>query len=294
MRRQLMPTHRCWAVSRRAHRPASSDRDLDDRVFDRDRIGPHWLGGRRVHHLARAHVEHAGVQRALDGPVAPVRVDRTFSQVTAVLRAFVVDGIEAAVDVDQGYLDAFRGDDRRGAGRDVIRRSRPPRNQPWSPPVHRRPCPTEARLRERGSPPGTSSAARGYTGSFCHRVEGLNDAHKPGRERRTENWIALPPTSFAFPALGTLSASDTEDRSGSAPVGGPSGSGTSPGAANAVVCHHWVDVSAVIGGGQRGSCAIWAKGGGARTPPVSQRLLVRVATTPDETPFEREDLRAGR
>jgi hypothetical protein len=27
---------------------------------------------------------------------------------------------------------------------------------------------------------------------------------------------------------------------------------------------------------------------------VSQRLLVRVATTPDETPFEREDLRAGR
>src|SRR5918996_6053206 len=120
IRRQLMPTHRCWAVSRRAHRPTSSDRDLDHRVFDCDRIGPHWLGGGRVYHLARAHVEHAGVQRALDGPVAPVGGDLAPSQVTAEVRAFVVDGIEAAVDVDQGHLSAFHGDDRRGAGRDVI------------------------------------------------------------------------------------------------------------------------------------------------------------------------------
>src|SRR5918994_5852934 len=120
MRRQLMPTNPFRPVSLSAHRPASSDRNLDHRVFDCDRIGPHWLGGRRVHHLARAHVEHAGVQRALDGPVAPVGVDLTFSQVTAEVGAFVVDGIEAAVDVDQGHFDAFHGDARRGGGRDAI------------------------------------------------------------------------------------------------------------------------------------------------------------------------------
>src|SRR5918993_3350040 len=120
MRRQLMPTNPCWPVSLSTPRPASSDRNLDDRVFDCDRIGPHWLGGWRGHHLARAHVEHAGVQRAFDGPVAPVGVDLAFSQVTAEMRAFVIDGIKAAVDVDQGHFDASHGDDRRGAGRDVI------------------------------------------------------------------------------------------------------------------------------------------------------------------------------
>src|ERR671910_280436 len=120
MRRQLMPTSPCRPVSLSTPRRASSDRNLDDRVFDCDRIGPHWLGGWRVHHLARAHVEHAGVQRAFDGPVAPVGVDLAFSQVTAEMRAFVVDGIKIAVDVDQGHFDASHGDDRRGAGSDVI------------------------------------------------------------------------------------------------------------------------------------------------------------------------------
>lgn len=98
----------------------SVDRDLDHSRIDFNNVGTHRVGRRWAQHLARAHVEHAAMQRTLNGALAPVRVDLSLAQVAAPMGALVVDGVEGAIYVDQGELSARRRDDASGPGRQLL------------------------------------------------------------------------------------------------------------------------------------------------------------------------------
>src|SRR5688572_23929823 len=77
----------------------SGDGDPDDSRLDFDGVGAHRFGGGPVQYVASPDVEHAGVQWALDRPLAPVGIDLTLAQIPTAVRALVIDGVELAVHV---------------------------------------------------------------------------------------------------------------------------------------------------------------------------------------------------
>jgi hypothetical protein len=79
----------------------------DHPILDRDRVGAHRPGGRSVQHLADTGVEAGAVPRVAQHAVV---------QGPALLAALVVEGVEAALAVDDGHPVApnLEGGDRIG------------------------------------------------------------------------------------------------------------------------------------------------------------------------------------